>query len=122
MLASAAPLACAHGEPTKADRTAAETERAIERACLRADAATLEDVVKSLAAALAAEPNQPALLYTRAFASYASGVLHRGPKDQAARQKCYGVAVSLLQRVQGAPWEAEAAALHGNILGELIGM
>jgi tetratricopeptide (TPR) repeat protein len=121
-IATIALLAGAPNTANDAERVAAETERAIERACLRADAAALEDAVKSLDAALAAEPNQPALLYSRAFACYASGVLHRGPHDQAARQQCYDAAVSLLQRVKGAPWEAEAAALHGNILGELINL
>ena len=122
MLVGAATFPCAQGEPDKADRIAAEAEHTIERACLHADAAALAEAVKPLDAALAAEPNQPSLLYTRAFAFYADGVLHHGPKDLAVREQCYDAAVNLLKRVKGAPWEAEAAALHGSILGELISM
>jgi tetratricopeptide (TPR) repeat protein len=122
VLVGAALLSCAPGEPINADKVAAEAERAIERAWLRADAAALAEAVKPLDAALAVEPNRPSLLYTRAFAHYASGGLHRDPKNQAARETCFDAAVSLLERVKGAPWEAEAAALHGTILGELINL
>ena len=120
VLLSAAILSSAPSEPINADKIAADAESSIERAGLRADAAALATAVKPLEAALAAAPDQPALLYTRGFACYVGSGLHRGPKDQAAREQCLRDAVILLERVKGLPWEAEAAAMHGSILGELI--
>lgn len=122
VLLSAAILSSAPSEPINADQIAADAETSIERAGLRADAAALATAVKPLEAALAAAPDQPALLYTRGFACYVSSGLHRGPKDLAAREQCLRDAVSLLERVKGTPWEAEAAAMHGSILGELIAL
>jgi len=120
VLSAATLLPQVWGQPADADRIAAETETSIERAFLRADAAALADAVKPLDAALAAEPDRPSLLYTRAFAWYADAQLHRGPRDQAARKSRFDAAVGLLERIKDAPWEAEAAALHGTILGALI--
>jgi tetratricopeptide (TPR) repeat protein len=122
VLLAAATLSCAPSEPVNADKIAADAESTIERAGLRGDAAALADAVKSLETALAVTPDQPALLYTRGFACYMDSGLHRGPKEQAAREQCLKDAVSFLERVKGAPWEAEAAAMHGAILGELIGL
>ena len=122
VLLSAAILSSALSEPINTDKIAADAESSIERAGLRADGAALATAVKPLEAALAAAPDQPALLYTRGFAYYVSSGLHRGPKDLAAREQCLRDAVSLLERVKGNPWEAEAAAMHGSILGELIAL
>jgi Tfp pilus assembly protein PilF len=115
-------LGPARAETIPAKTIAAAAERAIENAYLRADAAALADAVKPLDAAIARAPNDPALLYTRAFAHYASSVLHRKPTDRAALQQCFETSVSLLERVKGAPWEAEADALRASILGQLIGL
>lgn len=122
VLLAAATLSCAPSEPVNADKIAADAESTIERAGLRADAVALAAAVKSLETAFAVAPDQPALVYTRGFACYVGSGLHRGPKDQAAREQCLKEAVSFLERVKGAPWEAEAAAMHGAILGELIGL
>jgi len=109
-------------EPSTTGPLAADTESALEHASLRGDAAALAEAVKPLAAALARAPNDPVLLYTRAYAHYASSALHRWPSNPAALQKCFESAVALLERVKGAPWETEATALQGSILGELIGL
>lgn len=122
LLLTPATLSCAPTEPANIQKTAGDAERAIEHAGLRGDAAALAAAVQPLEAALAAAPDEPALLYTRALACYAESGLHRGPADQAARQQCLEEAAGFLGRVKGAPWEAEAAAMHGSILGELIAL
>jgi tetratricopeptide (TPR) repeat protein len=122
ILLVAAILSCAPSEPVNPDKIAADAESTIERAGLRADAAALAAAVKSLEAALAVTPDQPALVYTRGYACYVDSGLHRKSKDQAIREKCLMDAVAFLKRVKGAPWEAEATAMHGAILGELIGL
>jgi tetratricopeptide (TPR) repeat protein len=122
VLLAAAILSGAPSEPVNADKIATEAEISIERAGLRGDAAALAEAVKSLEAALAVTPDQPALVYTRGFASYVSSGLHRAPKDEAAREQGLKEAMSLLERVKGAPWEAEAAAIRGAICGELIAL
>jgi len=114
--------AMAHAESSPASILAATAERAIERAALRTDAAALAEAVKPLDGALAQTPNDPALLYTRAYGYYASSMLYRRPSNPAALQKCFESAVALLERVKGDPWEAEAAGLRGSILGQLIGL
>jgi tetratricopeptide (TPR) repeat protein len=115
-------LWCAPADANKADQIAATAERSIERAGHCTDATALAGAIKALDDALAATPDQPALLYTRGYASYAANGLHRGLTDQAALEKDLRDAVSFLQRVKGAPWEAEANALQGSALGALIGL
>lgn len=100
----------------------ADTERALERAYLRASATDLAVAVKPLDAALAADPKNPALLYTRAFAHYAALPAMRAANDKPAMIAELEKAAALLDRVKGQPWEAEAAALHGGLLGQLIGL
>ena len=114
--------AMAHAGSSSASILAATAEGAIERASLRMDAAALAETVKPLDDALTPAPNDPALLYTRAYGHYASSALYRRPSNPAALQKCFESAVALLERVKGDPWEAEAAALRGSILGQLIGL
>ena len=122
LLLAAVLAANAYAEPSTTGSLAAAAERTIECAYLHADAAALAEAGKPLDAALARAPNDPALLYTRAYAYYASSALHRRPSDRAALQQCFEAATGLLKRVKGAPWEAEAAALQGSILGQLIGL
>jgi tetratricopeptide (TPR) repeat protein len=122
LLLAAVLVANARAEPSTTGPLAAAAERALEHAYLRADAAALAEAVKPLDAALARAPNDPTLLYTRAFAHYATSGLYRRPNNQAAFQKCFESAVALLKRVKGDPWEAEATALQGSILGQLIGL
>jgi tetratricopeptide (TPR) repeat protein len=111
----------AHAESSPND-TMAAAERAIERAYLRADATALVEAVKPLDAALAHEPDNAALLYVRAFGFYAATAPLRAANNRKAIQAHLEQAVALLKRVKGTPWEAEAAALHGSILGQLIGL
>ena len=118
----AAVLPGAPSEPANTDQIAAQAEGAIERAGLRADAAALAAAIKSLDSALAVMPDQPALLYTRGFAAYLSSGLHWRPNDHAAREQCLNETADYLKRVKGAPWEAEAAAMQGTVLGELIAL
>jgi tetratricopeptide (TPR) repeat protein len=111
----------ASAEPsTSASLIAAE--RAIEHAYLCADAAALAEAVEPLNAALARAPDDAALLYVRAFGYYAATAPLRAANDKEAIQTQLEQAVALLKRVKGAPWEAEAAALRGSILGQLIGL
>ena len=115
-------LSCAPTAPDPADKIAANAERAIERAGHCTDAAALALAVKSLDDALAVSLDQPALLYTRGYACYVDSGLHRGPRNQTAGEQYLRDAAGFLERVKGAPWETEAAALRGAILGALIGM
>jgi len=112
----------ATAEPSSSASLAAASERAIERAYLRADATALAEAVKPLDATLAREPDDAALLYIRAFGYYAATAPLRAANDKKAIQAQLEQAVALLKRVKGAPWEAEAAALRGSILGQLIGL
>jgi tetratricopeptide (TPR) repeat protein len=98
------------------------TEVALERAYLRATSAEFTAATAELDAALKADGKNPALLYQRGFASYAAGAALRAPQDKARLIATYEQAVATLGRVQGMPWEAEAAALEGSILGQLIGL
>ena len=98
------------------------SERTIEHACLRGDVTAFAEAVKPLDEGLARTPGDPALLYTRGYAFYASSALLRRTNDRAALQQCFESAEGLLERVHGAPWEAEADALRANILGSLIGL
>lgn len=122
LLASVVLASLARAEPTNADALAADAERAIERAYLRASETSLAEAVKPLDAALATDPENPALLYTRAFAHYAATAPLRATNDKEAMQAEFEKAIALLERVKGQPWENEAAAFHGSILGSLIGI
>ncbi len=106
--------------PEPAEKIAADAERASEHAGQCNDGAALADAIKSLDAALAVAPDQPALLYTRGYASYVASGLHRDPKGQAESERDLRDGVRFLERVKGAPWDAEAAAMQGAILGSLI--
>ena len=119
-LAFLAPL-CAQPAPD-AFTVAATAEPAIERASLRAGDAEFAAALAPLAAALAAEPKNPALLYTRAYAHYAAVPALRAKKNSSAAIAELEKAAALLDRVRGQPWEAEAAALHSGILGQLISL
>ena len=114
-------LVCAPA-PGAIDQTAATAEHAIERAGHCTDAAALANTIKLLDTALAAAPDQPALLYTRGYAAYVDSELHRGPKDHAACERALREADRILERVKGAPWEAEASAMRGAVLGSLIAL
>lgn len=100
----------------------ADTEHAIEVAYLHASSTQLATAVKPLDAALAADPKNPSLLYLRAFAHYAATASLRVAHDKDGMLAEYEKAVALLERVNGQPWEAEASALRGSILGSLIGL
>lgn len=115
-------LARAEPAPAEANTVAVAAEPAIELAYLRANADDLAAAVKPVDAALAADPKNPALLYERAFALYAVLPSMHASADKRAMQAKLEEAVTVLERVKGQPWEAEAAALHGQILGELIGL
>ena len=112
----------ARAETSNASAIAAEAERAIERAYLRASETQLAEAAQPLAAALAAEPKNPALLYERAFAHYAATSPLRAANKKDAMLAEFDKAIALLERVHGQPWDAEAAALHGTILSNLIGL
>ncbi len=112
----------ARAQTPDAAAIAADAERAIERAYLRASETSLAAAVQPLDAALAADPKNPALLYTRAFAYFAAIPPLRIKKNNDAMLGQFEKAIALLERVKGQPWEAEAAALHGSILGEIIGL
>lgn len=105
-----------------ADALAATAEAAIERASLRTSDTELAAALAPLVVALAADPKNPALLYTRAYAHYASVPALRAKKFTAAAIAELEKAAALLERVRGQPWEAEAAALHSGILGQLISL
>ena len=122
LLLAAVLAASPHAEASTNDTLAAVSERAIERAYLRADAAALAEAIMPLSAALAREPDNAALLYVRAFGYYAATAPLRAANDREAIQAQFEQAVALLKHVKGAPWEAEAAALRGSILGQLIGL
>ena len=98
------------------------TERAIEQAYLCASEPQLAEAVKPLGVALAADSKNPSLLYERAFAHYAATVPSRATNNKDAMLAEFEQAIALLERVRGQPWEAEACALHANILGFLIGL
>ena len=120
LLVLAIALAANAGAEPSAPATLAATETAIERAGLRADADALAQAVRPLDAALAREPDNAALLYTRAFGHYAATAPLRAAKERGAMRVQLEQAVALLQRVKDPRWAAEAAALHGGILGQLI--
>lgn len=123
LLSAFALAIAARAEPTNANVIAADAERAIERAYLRASETSLAEAAKPLEAALATDPKNPALLYTRAFAYYAATAPLRATKgNNGAIEAEFNRAIALLDRVKGQPWEAEAAALHSSILGQLIGL
>jgi tetratricopeptide (TPR) repeat protein len=122
LLLTAVLMANAHAGSSTSAPLAAAAERAIEPAYLRADATALVEAIKPLATALAREPDDAALLYVRAFGYYAATAPLRAANDKKAIQAQLEQAVALLKRVKGAPWEAEAAAMQGSILGQLIGL
>jgi tetratricopeptide (TPR) repeat protein len=115
-------LWCAPAASDNAATIAAKAERAIERAGHCSDAPALAAAIKSLDDAIAATPDQPALLYTRGYASYVNSGMHRGAEGHAVAEKSLREAVGFLERVKGAPWEAEADALRGASLGALISL
>ncbi len=121
LLTAFALAATLRAQSLDAPAVAATAERALERAYLRASETDLA-AAQPLVVALAADPKNPALLYTRAFAHYAAAPALRRKKDNTTLRAELEKAVALLERVKGQPWEAEAAALHSGILGQLIGI
>jgi tetratricopeptide (TPR) repeat protein len=124
LLAASASIALttASAQSANTDKFVADTERVIERAYLRASDADLAAAVKPLDVALASDPTNPALLYERAFAEYAASSSLRGPNNHRALDAKFESARTMLARVKGEPWEAEAAALQSSIVGQLIGL
>lgn len=122
VLAVLSLAAIVHAEPTTIDAVIASAEPAIERAYLRASETLLTEAVKPIDTALAADPKNPALLYERAFAHYGATSSLRATNHKEAIQAELEKSVALLERVKGEPWESEAAALRGSILGQLIGL
>lgn len=115
--------AAVHAETSPANAVVAEAEPVLERAYLTAaGSAKLSEAVKPIEAALAVDPKNPALLYERAFASYAATTALRAPGKEEALIAQLEKTAAALERVKGQPWEAEAAALRSNILGNLIGL
>jgi tetratricopeptide (TPR) repeat protein len=108
--------ACARSETL----VVADTERAIERAYLQGDRAALAAAIKPVDAALAANSSDPALVYERAFGHYAASASLFRAADKAELKSELKAAAAMLATVHGQPWEA--AALHGSILGQLIGL
>jgi uncharacterized protein len=109
-------IACVRAEPPEES-----AERVIERAILVGDASALRSADVSLDESLRAHPDDPALLYTRAFSEYAAGMI--GAKaDPVSARKNLESAAALLEKVKGGPWEAEANALEGGVLGQLISL
>src|SRR5882724_6993297 len=106
---------------TDSRMSVSELEARIERAYLRADSELLAPAVAQLDADLAVHPNDAASLYLRGFASFAQGCVARAQDDKALFEKCLTAAGETLAKVKGAPWEAEAQALHSYLLGQLIG-
>ncbi len=117
LLPALALIATLHAAPTTA-----ETEQAIEHAYLTASETPLVEALKPLDAALATDPKNPALLYERAFAHYAATSPLRAANNKEAIVAELEKSAALLERVKGEPWESEAAALRGTILGQLIGL
>jgi tetratricopeptide (TPR) repeat protein len=122
LLTALSLIATLQSAPADFHALVAEAECGIERAYLRASETSLAVAVQPIDAALAADPKNPALLYTRAFAHYAALPSLHVKKDKDALQAELKKAADLLERVKGQPWEAEAAALHSAILGQLIGI
>ncbi len=112
----------ARAETANLNELVATAERGIERGMLRASAADIAAAVNPVEAALAADPKNPALLYTRAFAHYAMMAPLYSNKDKEPLEQEFTKALALLERVRGQPWEAEAAGLASNIYGQLIGI
>ena len=116
-----AALASVRAETIPVETLVAQAERSIETAYLRASETGLAEAVKPLDAALASDPKNPALLYERAFAQYAGVTALRMKNNRAATVAALEKTILLLEHLKGQPWEAEAAALHSSVLGELIG-
>ena len=100
----------------------AEREAKIERAALRFEAEPLAEQVAAIDNDLAATPKDPALLYLRAFAYYAEATVARGQKDKQVSVTHLESAGKILEQIKDATWEAEAMALHGYVLNQLIGI
>jgi tetratricopeptide (TPR) repeat protein len=115
-------LALAAIASVRAETIVADAERAVERAYLRGDRAALAEAIRPIEAALAANPSDPALTYERAFAHYAASSSLFRAADKGELQSELKAAAAMLATVHGQPWQAEAAALHGSILGRLIGL
>lgn len=122
LLIGLAAFASVRAENPAMPSVAADAERAIERAYLRSNAAAIARAAEPLEAALIANPKDPALLYTRAFAHYTAVAPLRAKNDRDGMLARFEQAIALLERVRGEPWEAEAAALQANILGNVIGL
>lgn len=103
------------------DKLAAEAEKKIELAYHRGDANTIESTNRELDSALEKAPNDPALLYTRAFGHYAHATILPPAERQRSTAELER-ALELLEKIKGEPWEAEAAGLQANMLGMLIGL
>ena len=99
----------------------AEREAKIERAALRLEAEPLVEQVTAIDNDLAATPKDPALLYLRALAHYAEATLARVQKDKQVPVTHLEAAEKMLEQIKDPTWEAEAMALHGYILNQLIG-
>jgi tetratricopeptide (TPR) repeat protein len=95
-------------------------ERKIEAALYRADTTMLDEADAELARALAAEPKSPALLYLRGLSTYARTRPLYAKRDQDGVRKVLEAALEQLKAVKGQPWECEAQALRGLLMGELI--
>jgi tetratricopeptide (TPR) repeat protein len=99
---------------------AAAAEATLERAHLRGDAELVRRSLQPVDAALAAAPDDPALLYTRAFGHYALLASMWGAKNKRAMEAEIDRAIELLDRVRGEPWATEATAMKSHLLGQLM--
>lgn len=100
----------------------AEREAKIEHAVLICQAEQLTGQVVAIDNDLAATPKDPALLYLRAFAHYAEACVARSQKSIAVAVTHMETAEKMLEPVNDPVWSAEALALRGYILNQLIGV
>ena len=111
-----------HAQIAGTARWADSASREIEGAAATGDLARMQGASALLERALTATPNDPLLLYYRALSLYRASSLQMQRKDKREANRALELADGLLERsITGSP-TADALALRGGVLGQLIGM
>lgn len=100
----------------------AERETKIEHATQVGSAEIVAAQAAQIDQDLAANPDDPALTYFRAYAHFAEGCVARAHKDKVGAEQHMEAAVEMLAQITSPAWEAEACGLQGFVLNQLIGV
>jgi tetratricopeptide (TPR) repeat protein len=112
----------AHGQLTGTAKWADSASREIDAANAAGDLNRLATAAATLDRVLTVTPNDPLLLYYRAFALYRTSTIYTGLKKNDEAKRALDEADVLLEQAAAKSPTADALALRSSVMGLMIGL